>query len=204
MSIPAGSILVIEDVANVRDLIEIALKFKGYPVITATNGEDALEKIKEQKPALIISDILMPKMDGYTLAQKLRTDPDTRQVPIIFVSATYITPDDKDFAYSLGVARFIEKPIDTEDFLLTVAEVLIQDGPVLPAAPLDEKDFKSGYRQRLENKLRYKNTQISRIERLLLSLGEEQRPPFEELLKQAIVDRDQIQRDLDNLFRSQR
>jgi CheY-like chemotaxis protein len=199
MSIPAGPILVVEDVANVCDLIEITLKFKGYPVITARNGEDALEKIKEQFPALIISDILMPKMDGYTLAQKLRTNPATSRIPIIFVSATFITPDDKNFAFSLGVVRFIEKPIDTEDFLLTVAEVLIQDVPGAPA-PLDEKKFESGYRQRLENKLRYKNTQISRIERLLQTLGEEQRPPFEDLLKQAAFDRGEIQRELDALY----
>ena len=199
MSIPAGPILVVEDVANVRDLIEITLKFKGYPVITATNGEEALERIKEQRPALIISDILMPKMDGYTLAQKLRTDAETCAIPIIFVSATFITPDDKDFAYSLGVVRFIEKPIDTEDFLLTVAEVLTQDVPGVPA-PLDEIKFKTGYRQRLENKLRYKNTQISRIERLLQTLDEEQRAPFEELLRQATFDRTEIQRELDDLF----
>ena len=72
MNIPYGPILVVEDIPNIRDLISVTLRFKGYPVITATNGEEALEMIKEKRPALIITDILMPKMDGYAFVQTLR------------------------------------------------------------------------------------------------------------------------------------
>ena len=96
----------------------------------------------------------------------LRKDPLTRQIPIIFLSATYVTPDDKKFALSLGAVRFMEKPIDTEEFLLTIAEILTQGTPTLPT-PMNERDFYQGYRERLEHKLRHKNTQIARTERLL-------------------------------------
>jgi CheY-like chemotaxis protein len=195
MVISPGPILIVEDVPNVLELLDITLRFKGYPVVTAHNGQEALEVISKERPALVITDILMPTMDGFTLAQKLRTDPATCRIPIIFLSATYLTPEDKAFGLSLGAVRFIEKPLDTEDFLLTVAEILTQEPPSLPL-PLGDREFYQGYRQRLESKLRHKNIQVSRIERLLQSLPPEQRPPFETLLVQTTTDRDEILKEL--------
>ncbi len=191
MSIPYGPVLVVEDVPNVLELLEVTLRFKGYPVITARNGQEALERVNNEHPALIITDILMPKMDGFALAHALRKDPHTHQIPVIFLSATYVTAEDKKFAYSLGAVRFLEKPIDTEDFLLTIAEILTQGTPAR-VAPMSETDFYQGYRERLEQKLTHKNTQIMRTERLLQTLPEEQRPAFESLLAQAVGDRDEI------------
>ena len=198
MNIPYGPILVVEDIPNIRDLITVTLRFKGYPVVTAPNGEEALKIIAEKRPALIITDILMPKMDGYALVQNLRTDPSTHDIPIIFLSATYITPEDKIFGMSLGAARFIEKPIDTEDFLITVAE-LLTNGPATMPRPLEDKAFYIGYRDRLENKLRHKNTQITRTERLLQTLPKEQTPAFRELLIQANRDRAEIRVELEQV-----
>jgi CheY-like chemotaxis protein len=200
MSIPNGPILIVEDIPNVRELLEVILNFKGYPVITASNGQEALERVQKERPVLVITDILMPKMDGFALAHALRKDKQTRSIPLIFLSATYITPEDKRFALSLGATRFMEKPIDTEEFLLTVAEILIQDQAAAPA-PINERDFYQGYRERLEQKLRHKNSQIARTERLLLALPQEQKPAFESLLRQAVNDRDQIQIELDELYR---
>lgn len=198
MNIPFGPILVVEDIPNVLELLEVTLRFKGYPVLTAIDGQEALEVVNRERPALIITDILMPKMDGFSLAHSLRRNPQTRYIPIIFLSATYITPEDKKFALNLGAARFMEKPIDTEEFLLTVAEILTQGSPTLPA-PMNERDFYQGYRERLEHKLRYKNTQIARTERLLQTLPDDQRPAFEALLRQSVADRDEIQSELDQL-----
>lgn len=198
MNIPYGPILVVEDIPNIRDLLTVTLRFKGYPVVTASNGEEALAIIEEKRPALIITDILMPKMDGYAFVQKLRTDLSTHDIPIIFLSATYITPEDKIFGLSLGAARFIEKPIDTEDFLITVAE-LLADGPATTPRPLEDKAFYEGYRDRLENKLRHKNTQITRTERLLKTLPKEQTPAFQDLLTQAVRDRGEIRAELEQV-----
>ena len=198
MNIPFGPILVVEDVPNVLELLEVTLRFKGYPVVTARNGQEALEQVAKEHPALVITDILMPKMDGYALAHRLRTNAETRQTPLIFLSATYVTPEDKQFAISLGAVRFMEKPIDTEEFLLTVAELLTQ-GPDPAPEPLGEHEFYIGYRERLEHKLRHKNTQIARTERLLTTLPENQRPAFETLLTQTRRDRDEIQVELDEI-----
>ena len=200
MNIPYGPILVVEDISNVLELLEVTLRFKGYPVITARNGQEALEAIAHERPALIITDILMPKMDGFTLAHQLRKDPHTRSIPIVFLSATYLTPEDKRFALSLGAVRFMEKPIDAEEFLLTVAEILTMGTPTIPA-PMSERDFYQGYRERLEHKLRHKNTQIQRTERRLATLPEDQRPAFLSLLNQAVADRNEIQSELDQLYR---
>jgi len=200
MNIPYGPLLVVEDIPQVLELLEVTLRFKGYPVISAHNGEEALEKVKRELPSLIITDILMPRMDGFSFVQALRTDPATRDIPVIFLSATYITPEDKAFALSLGAARFIEKPIDTAEFLLTVAELLTKGAPVAPQ-PLGELMFHAGYRERLENKLRHKRTQISRIERLLPSLPQEQRQDFERLLQSALSDREEIQKKLGQVQR---
>jgi CheY-like chemotaxis protein len=199
MNIPYGPILVVEDIPNVLELIEVTLRFKGYPVLTAHNGQEALEVIEKTPPNLVITDILMPKLDGFSLAQKMRTDLHTRQIPIIFLSATYVTPEDKTFALSLGAVRFIEKPIDTEEFLLTVAEILTQGAPAAPA-PLSEHEFYKGYRQRLEMKLHHKNNQISRTERLLQTLPADQKPAFVALLDQAVSDRTEIQKELNQLY----
>lgn len=195
-----GPILVVEDVANVLELLEVTLRFKGYEVASARNGVEGLQMVEKVKPVLIITDILMPKMDGYAFAQKLRTDPATRRIPVIFLSATYVTPEDKKFALSLGATRFIEKPIDTEDFLLTIAEIMTQE-PATGPEPLNSKDFYLGYRDRLEHKLRHKSTQIARTERLIPTLPPEQRPAFESMLQQAKNDRENIQSELDEIYR---
>lgn len=199
MDIPYGPILVVEDNPNVRELLEVTLRFKGYPVVSARNGKEALDRIELERPALIITDILMPLMDGYSLVHNLRKNPRTSQIPVIFISATYLTAEDKNFALNLGAVRFIEKPIDPEDFLLTVAEVLT-GGASERATALTDNDFYRGYRDRLESKLRHKAAQIARTERLLQTLPPDQKPPFEALLAQETHDRDDIQEELDSLL----
>jgi CheY-like chemotaxis protein len=196
-----GPILVVEDVPNVLELIEVTLRFKGYQVITASNGQEGLAAARAEKPAMIITDILMPKLDGYAFVQQLRTDPATSRIPVVFLSATYVTPEDREFAMSLGASHFLEKPIDTEDFLLTVAEIMTS-APITSPAPLNSRTFYVGYKERLEHKLRHKSTQISRIERLIPTLPEAQRPAFQAMLDQANLDKTHIQQELREIYRA--
>jgi len=195
-----GHILVVEDVPNILELLEVTLRFKGYQVVTARNGEEALEKVKQERPALVITDILMPTMDGYAFVYALRTDPANLNIPVIFLSATYVTPEDKAFAMSLGAMQFIEKPIDTEEFLLTIAELMMQKQPTSPK-PLDNETFYSGYRARLENKLRHKNNQVARAQRILKTLPANQITAYEDLLQQSLRDRVEIEKELQEVYR---
>lgn len=199
MSVPLNPVLVVEDVPNILELLEVALRFRGYPVITARNGQEALEKIDDQIPALVITDILMPKMDGYALVQRMRANPRLSHIPIIFLSATYVAPDDREFAMRLGAVRFLEKPVDTEEFLLTVAEVLHMESPII-SPPLENSDFFKGYRERLEGKLRHKNAQIARTLRQIETLPEDQKPASRSLLAECISQREAVQRELDDLY----
>jgi len=200
MNVPYGPILVVEDVPHILELLAVTLRFKGYPVVTAANGEEALKMIARERPAIVITDILMPRMDGFALMHRLRSDPKTSRIPVVFLSATYITPEDRDFALQLGAVRFLEKPVDTPEFLLTVAEILTQGPPTIPP-PMSESDFYRGYRERLENKLRHKSQQIARTERLLATLPPEQKPAFESILEESRAHRTEIQDELDQLYK---
>lgn len=192
MTAPQGYLLVVEDIPDILRLLDATLKFKGFRVVTARNGEEALEAIQRERPALIITDILMPRMDGFSLVHRLRINPETRDVPVIFLTATYVAPEDKSFALHIGVTHFIEKPVDLESFL-PVIERLLQQGASVPSEPLDEVDFYVGYRKRLETKLRQKNMQIVRDERLLETLPEDEKLSFQVSLRQTIAEREEIQ-----------
>ncbi len=193
-----GYLLIVEDVPDILRLLEETLKFKGYNAVTARNGQEALDRIQQERPALIITDIMMPKLDGFGLVHRLRINPETRNIPVIFLTATYVALEDKAFALNIGVTRFIEKPVDFERFLQTIDTLLTQGAPSVPA-PMSEADFYNGYRQRLETKLSQKNTQIARDERLLSTLSEEEKPSFNLSLQLAMNERDELQRLLDEI-----
>jgi CheY-like chemotaxis protein len=135
------------------------------------------------------------------MVYRLRSNAETRDIPIVFLSATYVTREDKEFALSLGAVRFMEKPVDTPEFLITIGEILAE-GPSVNSEPISELKFFTGYRERLEHKLRQKNQQIARTERLLKTLPAEQRPAFEALLRESKVYRDDINQELDEIIRA--
>jgi DNA-binding response OmpR family regulator len=198
MNMEQGYILIVEDVPDILKLLDATLSFKGYRVVTAQNGQEALEAIKGERPSLVITDIMMPKLDGFGLVHRLRINPETRAIPVIFLTATYVALEDKAFALNIGVTRFIEKPVNFERFLETVEE-LFTGGTPAPAPVLSEADFYEGYRQRLEKKLNQKNMQIARDERLLETIPEDERPTFRASLQMAINERDELERLLDEL-----
>jgi DNA-binding response OmpR family regulator len=198
MNMKQDYLLIVEDVPDILRLLEETLKFKGYNAVTARNGQEALDLIQRERPALVITDIMMPKLDGFGLVHRLRLNPETRDLPVIFLTATYVALEDKAFALNIGVTRFIEKPVNFERFLETIDQLLTQGAPATPM-PMSEADFYEGYRQRLEKKLNQKITQISRDERLLASLSEEEKPSFKASLQLALNERDEIQRLLDEI-----
>lgn len=192
MVAPQGYVLVVDDIPDILKLLDATLQFKGYRVVTARDGQEALEAIQREHPALVIADILMPKMDGFSLLHRIRLDPETRNIPVIFLSATYVAQEDKDFAHAIGVTRFIEKPVNWEKFLPIISEILTNGVPVTPTS-LNEYGFYDGYRKRLETKLNQKLTQIARDEHLMKTLSDAEKPTFVATLQQAIKERDELQ-----------
>ncbi len=191
-------LLVVEDIPDILNLLETTLTFKGYRVVTARDGLGALDAIGRERPAVVITDILMPRMDGFSLVHRLRINPETRDIPVIFLSATYVEPEDKAFALHIGVTRFIEKPVNLDELLPTIARLIAEPAQV-SADPINELDFYNGYRERLETKLERKNTQIARDEHVLVNLTDVKRPAFEASLRHAIVEREELKHLLDQV-----
>ena len=198
MNAQQGYLLVVEDIPDILNLLEATLTFKGYRVVTARDGQEALEIIQKEHPAMVITDILMPKMDGFSLVHRLRLDPETRRIPVVFLSATYVAPEDKTFALNIGATRFIEKPVNLDEFLPAIEELLKQ-GVSATLEPLSEPDFYEGYRIRLEIKLDQKTTQIARAENLMNTLPEKDKPSFKSSLQRAINEREEIQHLLNQI-----
>lgn len=198
MSTQPGYLLVVEDIPDILKLLEATLTFKGHRVVTARNGEEALEALERERPALVITDILMPKMDGFSLVHRLRINPDTRDIPVVFLSATYVAPEDKAFALTIGVTRFIEKPVALNEFVRIIEKLLEQGAPAAQQT-INEIDFYDGYRKRLEIKLNQKTTQIARDERLMETLSDEEKAAFRASLHLAVSERTELKHLLDQI-----
>ncbi len=98
-------ILIADDNSENRYMLEVLLQRNGFETNTATNGREALEAARSRRPDLIVSDVLMPVMDGFALCKEWKADPDLRGVPFVFYSATYTEPKDIELGLSLGAER---------------------------------------------------------------------------------------------------
>ncbi|MDD3407898.1 MAG: response regulator, partial [Methanomicrobium sp.] len=157
-------ILVADDLKENRYMLESALKSQGYEVITAANGLKALEIFHETKIDLIISDVLMPKMDGFQLCREVKNDEKLTKIPFIFYTASYTTPEDQKFGLDIGAEKYIIKPIDPYDFLKIISDVLRNADKIEPSEPLIKKEFKDiylqGYNSRIFGQLEKKIKQL--------------------------------------------
>ena len=193
MNTGQGTLLIVEDDPDILNLLKTTLEFDGYRVSTARNGYEGLEAIQKERPTIVVADIMMPKLDGFGLVNRLRLDPATRDIPVVLVTATYVAPEDRQFAQNIGATTFIQKPIDLEKFLVTIRELLTQ-GPPAVVEPLRDFDFYDEYRKRLEAKRNEKTAQIARDEVVLEEpLSDEERYEIKAALKRAINERDELE-----------
>jgi DNA-binding response OmpR family regulator len=199
MNTGSSYLLIVEDDPDILKLLDTTLKFSGYRVITARNGKEGLDVITRERPAIVIADIMMPKLDGFGLVHRLRINPETRDIPVVFITATYVEREDQEFALNIGATRFIQKPVDLETFLVTITELFKQDAPVT-LEPLDEFNFYDGYRKRLEAKLDQKIKQITRDELLLGIQSNEGDQFLQASLRQARSERDELKLLLDQVY----
>jgi PAS domain S-box-containing protein len=160
------TILLVDDKADNLYLLEKVLQGRGYQTATALHGAQALSLALAHPPDLVVSDILMPVMDGFTLCREWRRSEKLMKIPFLFYTATYTDPKDEEFALSLGADRFLVKPKEPREFLAVIQEVLAADhagglqrkraqGP-------EEKVFLVEYNEtlvrKLENKVRAMET----------------------------------------------
>jgi DNA-binding NarL/FixJ family response regulator len=112
-------ILVVDDEARLLRAISVCLRAEGYEVVTARNGAEALVRVAEATPDLVISDIRMPGIDGYRLARHLRSSPRTESIPLIFLTAKD-TREDRIAGLRTGVDAYLVKPFDPEELLAVI------------------------------------------------------------------------------------
>ncbi|MDR3671423.1 MAG: response regulator [Holophaga sp.] len=159
-------ILLVDDNRTNLKLLQILLGSQGHATLCAENGQEALQWARKDRPDLVISDILMPVMDGFALCRAWFEDPRWRGIPFIFYTATYQAEEDELFALSLGAAAFLRKPMEPDVFLAQVQKVVAraQAGTLPVPEPGDtaEGPYLKLYNERLVQKLDQRTQQLSR------------------------------------------
>ena len=119
----SAEILVVEDNNRNRRLMRILLKARGYEVIEAATGAEAMDYLRDHVPDLILMDIQLPQTDGLALTREIKSDPKTKGIPIIAVTA-YAMKGDRERMLEAGCDGYISKPIDTQKLPQTIADTL--------------------------------------------------------------------------------
>jgi len=170
-------ILIVDDIEENLYMLETLLKGSGYKVVIAKDGVEALNKLKEEPIDMIVSDILMPKMDGFQLCRQCKRENSLKNIPFVFYTATYIDKKDEEFALSLGAEKFIVKPIEPEAFLKILEEVIEEHKKgtlVAPKEPVKEEEiYLAKYNKRLLKKLEKKVLDLEKSEKRLQKTMEE-------------------------------
>ncbi|MGB3239797.1 MAG: response regulator transcription factor [Geitlerinemataceae cyanobacterium] len=129
----AGSqkrLLLIDDDPNLILLVKDYLEFRGYEVIAAGNGMEALDSLKQKLPDLIVCDVMMPEMDGYTFVQHIREDSRTNWIPVLFLSAKGQSQD-RVKGLNTGADVYMSKPFEPEELVAQVESLLRQTSRIL-------------------------------------------------------------------------
>ena len=118
------NILIVDDNEQNLYLLQVLLEGNGYRSLRAKSGNEALEIAIANPPDMVISDILMPGMDGFALCRQWKSNEKLKSIPFIFYTATYTDLKDEEFSLSLGAARFIRKPAEPSQFIEIIRDVL--------------------------------------------------------------------------------
>ena len=157
------TLLIVDDDEQNQYMLQILLSANSFHVEQASNGAEALKMAQHTPPDMIISDILMPVMDGFSLCRAWKEDERLKNIPFIFYTATYTDQKDEDFALSLGADRFIRKPADPDSFLNILRETIdrwsSKNQAVLPH-PVEESEYYKNYNEALIRKLEDKMLQL--------------------------------------------
>ena len=173
-------ILVVDDNQEARYMLELLMKSNGHEVISAVNGLDALKKLEQTNFDLIISDILMPEMDGFQFCQILKKDDVRKNIPFIFYTATYVDKKDEEFGLNLGADLFLKKPMEPTLLLQEIEKIheKLKTGKFSPSKIIlkREEDLYKLYNERLIKKLEDKIDQLEKeVEHRLRTENELQR-----------------------------
>ena len=157
------NILIVDDQVVNRRLLRVQLEAEGFAIREAGDGVEALAVLEHAPVDAIISDILMPHMDGYRLCQEVRQSPRHHALPVILYTSTFTSPDDAKLATTVGADRYLSKPATTEMLLEALWEVSAARAarPPSPVPEVEENLVFKQYSEALVNKLEEKNTELA-------------------------------------------
>jgi len=118
-----GKVLVVDDEIYIIHILDFSLSMEGYEVFSALDGQEAIEKAREVKPDLIVMDMIMPKMDGYVACKQIKTDPLTKHIPVILLSAKGRSINGK-IAREVGAVEDVSKPFSPRKLIERVNAIL--------------------------------------------------------------------------------
>ena len=206
-------ILIVEDRKVDRRLLRKMLKSKGHEVQEAADGREGLEILRLHKPDLIISDALMPGMDGFRFLRNIKKDEDLKAIPFVFYSSVYTSSIDGKLALALGARAFIEKPVPPDEFLEKLKAVIQQIEAKEQPAPVElikhEEEYLRNYSDVVATKLEEKVEELEKVnKRLQIEIAEheqaedelnQQREHLEELVKQRTAELEEKVAELERM-----
>ena len=160
---PLSVLIVDDDLTNLK-LLHAQLESEGHAVFEAHDGVDALALLECQRVDAVISDILMPRMDGYRLCLEIRKHARLRDLPILIYTSTYISPGDEKLARDMGADKYLKKPASVETLVAALHEVIAKPHAAPQPKALQEFEVLKEYNERLVSKLKEKNTELMAAE----------------------------------------
>ncbi|MGR3303061.1 MAG: histidine kinase dimerization/phosphoacceptor domain -containing protein [Candidatus Scalindua sp.] len=159
-------ILIVDDNKNDLLLLDTLLRESGYEVVSVENGVEALERLGKNSVGMIISDILMPRMDGFQFCRECKKDVRLVRIPFVFYTSAYTEKKDEEFALNLGAEKFLVKPLEPDAFLDTLKTVIEDCRNALPVTPKtsieDEEIYLAEYNKRLVKQLEEKVLELEK------------------------------------------
>ena len=165
-----AKVLVVDDNAANRELVVTLLKYRGHEPLQAADGADALDVVRAERPSLVISDVLMPTMDGYEFVRLLRADPALAATEVVFYTAHYRERDARNLARACGVSRVLVKPCEPEDILAAIDGGLSEPHEAVP--PPVEEAFDREHLRLVADKLAEKVSELGATNARLAALSE--------------------------------
>ncbi|MEX2607012.1 MAG: response regulator, partial [Kiritimatiellia bacterium] len=184
-------ILLVDDKEENLYYLQRLLTAHGYEIVSARNGEEALHMARRNLPELVISDLLMPVIDGYTFLRIWKKDDRLNSIPFIVYTATYTDPEDENLAFKLGADDFILKPTEPNEFIDRVQRVLEKSVVKKPEVPdpdeLEDQTLLQEYSETLIRKLEQKTQQLEQTNRELQIELEERKRAEAQIREQAAL-----------------
>ena len=154
-------LVIVDDIATNRELLRETFEAEGHTTLEAADGVEALQILNREKVDAVLSDVLMPRMDGYRLCQEIRTTDHLRDLPIVIYTSTYTSPGDEKLALSFGADKYLKKPAPFETILIALNEAIAMQHTTPRPEAWQEVEVLKEYSDRLVAKLEKRNIELA-------------------------------------------